>query len=56
VLAGIPAADPANYPLAGRVGTAAGETHGGASDPAHAFRFGLARVLDGIEALVSARS
>jgi AcrR family transcriptional regulator len=56
VLAGIPAADAANYPLASRVGQAAGEAHHAASDPAHTFRFGLARVLDGIETLISARS
>ncbi|MDT7800674.1 MAG: hypothetical protein QOI78_4107 [Actinomycetota bacterium] len=56
VLAGIPAADAANYPLASRVGQAAGETHNAASDAAHSFRFGLARVLDGIETLISARS
>ncbi len=55
VLAGIPAADPSHYPLASRVGTAAGETHGAAADPAFNFRFGLARVLDGIEALVRTR-
>lgn len=56
VLAGIPAADPANYPLGSRVGTTAGETHGAAVDPAYNFRFGLARVLDGIDALVRTRS
>ena len=55
VLAGIPAADAAHYPLASRVGQAAGETHNAAEDPAYTFRFGLARVLDGIEALVSER-
>ncbi|MFI5591062.1 TetR/AcrR family transcriptional regulator [Amycolatopsis sp. NPDC051758] len=55
VLAGIPAADAANYPLASRVGQAAGEAHNAAENPAYTFRFGLARVLDGIEALVSER-
>ncbi|EOD67578.1 TetR/AcrR family transcriptional regulator C-terminal domain-containing protein [Amycolatopsis vancoresmycina] len=55
VLAGIPAADAAHYPIASRVGQAAGEAHNAAENPAHAFRFGLARVLDGIEALVSER-
>ncbi|MEV6872277.1 TetR/AcrR family transcriptional regulator C-terminal domain-containing protein [Amycolatopsis sp. NPDC051128] len=55
VLAGIPAADAAHYPLSSRVGQAAGEFHNAAEDPAHAFRFGLARVLDGIEVLVSER-
>ncbi|MGW4522142.1 TetR/AcrR family transcriptional regulator [Amycolatopsis sp. NPDC004378] len=55
VLAGIPAADAAHYPIASRVGQAAGEAHNAAEDPAYTFRFGLARVLDGIEALVSER-
>jgi AcrR family transcriptional regulator len=47
--------DPARYPVAARVGAAAGEEHQAASDPAHAFAFGLERVLDGIEALVRSR-
>ncbi|HSK97370.1 MAG TPA: TetR/AcrR family transcriptional regulator C-terminal domain-containing protein, partial [Euzebyales bacterium] len=44
------------FPTASRVGTAAGETHGAAFSPEHAFEFGLQRVLDGIEALVRSRS
>ncbi|MEV6447999.1 TetR/AcrR family transcriptional regulator [Amycolatopsis sp. NPDC051716] len=55
VLAGIPAADAAHYPISARVGQAAGEAHNAAENPAYTFRFGLARVLDGIEALVSER-
>ncbi|SFW82486.1 TetR/AcrR family transcriptional regulator [Amycolatopsis australiensis] len=55
VLAGIPAAAPEHYPIASRVGQAAGEAHNAAEDPAYTFRFGLARVLDGIEVLVSER-
>jgi AcrR family transcriptional regulator len=47
--------DPARFPLAVRVGTAAGEEHQAAYDPEHAFAFGLQRVLDGIEALVRER-
>lgn len=43
------------FPIASRVGTAAGQAHGSAFDPAHAFEFGLARVLDGIEAFVRSR-
>jgi hypothetical protein len=43
------------YPLASRVGTAAGEAHGAASDPQHAFEFGLQRLLDGVEVLVQGR-
>ena len=44
--------DPAAYPLASRVGTAAGAAHGSAADPDHAYRFGLDRVLDGLAAFV----
>ncbi|OXM69705.1 TetR/AcrR family transcriptional regulator [Amycolatopsis vastitatis] len=55
VLAGIPAADAAHYPISSRVGQAAGEAHNAAENPAYAFRFGLARVLGGIEVLVSER-
>jgi hypothetical protein len=44
--------DPDAYPLAGRVGSAAGAAHGSAQDPAHAYRFGLARTLDGLAALI----
>jgi len=40
--------DPERHPLAARVGAAAGEAHGAAHDPAYAFEFGLARVLDGV--------
>jgi AcrR family transcriptional regulator len=47
--------DPAAYPLAGRVGAAAGEAHGSALDPDHAYRFGLQRVLDGLAPLVERR-
>ncbi|RKN43840.1 TetR/AcrR family transcriptional regulator [Streptomyces hoynatensis] len=42
--------DPARYPLATRVGTAAGSAHGAAYDPDHAYRFGLRLVLDGLAA------
>lgn len=44
------------YPIAARVGSAAGEAYGAAYDPDHAFEFGLQRVLDGIEALVRSRN
>jgi AcrR family transcriptional regulator len=44
--------DPAAYPLASRVGAAAGTAHGSAADPDHAYRFGLDRVLDGLAAFV----
>lgn len=47
--------DPQHYPVAARVGTTAGQHHQAASDPQHAFEFGLQRVLDGIEVLVQQR-
>jgi AcrR family transcriptional regulator len=53
LLAGV--ANPARYPLGSRVGTAAGQTHGAAADPGHTFRFGLARILDGIATLLAGR-
>ena len=40
------------YPLAVRVGSAAGAAHGSAHDPDHAYAFGLRRLLDGLAALV----
>ncbi|NUR87648.1 MAG: TetR/AcrR family transcriptional regulator [Nonomuraea sp.] len=48
-------ADPARFPVASRVGQAAGEAHQAAYDADHAFDFGLQRILDGIEALISSR-
>jgi len=45
--------DPTRYPISGRVGQAAGEEYGAPSDPERAFHFGLARVIDGIEAYVA---
>ena len=48
--------DPERFPLASRVGAAAGEAYGGPGSPTHAFEFGLARILDGIDALVATRS
>lgn len=44
-----------DYPLGTRVGTAAGMEYGSAIAPGRAFEFGLARVLDGIEVLISSR-
>ena len=46
-------ADPGDYPLAGRVGSAAGEAQGGAFDPERAYAFGLERTLDGLGALIA---
>ena len=47
--------DPRRFPLAARVGTAAGQEYQAATDPARAFEFGLARILDGVEVLVGGR-
>jgi AcrR family transcriptional regulator len=41
--------DPADYPLASRVGTAAGEEQGGAYDAGRAYEFGLTRIIEGLE-------
>jgi AcrR family transcriptional regulator len=46
--------DPARYAISGRVGQAAGDESGSPADHERAFRFGLARVIDGIEAYVAA--
>lgn len=44
--------DAERYPLASRVGTAAGQVQNAAFDPDRAYAFGLDRVLDGLEALI----
>jgi AcrR family transcriptional regulator len=48
--------DPARYPTAVRVGGAAGAEYGAAHDPARSFRFGLQRIIDGIDAFINAAS
>ncbi|WP_432523793.1 TetR/AcrR family transcriptional regulator C-terminal domain-containing protein [Kineococcus sp. SYSU DK006] len=48
--------DPARYPRAVRIGTAAGTANASAHDPGQAYRFGVQRVLDGIAALVEDRA
>jgi hypothetical protein len=47
--------DADKYPVAARVGAIAGETYQSAYDAKHGFEFGLARILDGVEALVRSR-
>lgn len=47
---------PEDFPLASRVGTAAGEQHGRAHDPEAAYAFGLERIADGVQALVRRRA
>jgi AcrR family transcriptional regulator len=46
--------DYSKYPLAASVGQAVGSAHGQAYDASHNFEFGLQRILDGIEVLVTA--
>jgi hypothetical protein len=48
--------DPAAFPRASRIGTAAGEARGGAFHPGHAYAFGLERVLDGLGVLIERRA
>lgn len=48
--------DENRYPTAARVGAAAGAAHGAAFNPGHAYEFGLQRVLDGLGALIEART
>lgn len=45
-----------DYPRATRVGSAAGAAQGAAYDPDRAWEFGLARVLDGLAALIEERA
>ena len=40
------------YPVSGRVGTAASTSYDAASDPVHEYEFGVARILDGVAALI----
>jgi AcrR family transcriptional regulator len=47
--------DEKRYPRASRVGTAAGQAHGSAHNPDHAYHFGLARLLDGLAPLLERR-
>ncbi|MFV2173246.1 TetR/AcrR family transcriptional regulator [Actinomadura sp. LOL_016] len=44
-----------DYPLSARVGTSAAIEYQGPVGPRHAFEFGLARILDGIEVLIASR-
>jgi hypothetical protein len=48
--------DPADYPLAVRVGTAAGTAHRAACNPQHAYDFGLQTTLSGLAALIGTAS
>lgn len=45
--------DDEKFPLAARVGAAAGQAFGSAYSADHAYRFGLARVLDGLEPVIN---
>ncbi|MBU2662301.1 TetR/AcrR family transcriptional regulator [Actinoplanes bogorensis] len=45
---------PGGYPISGRVGTAAGEEYNAIRDSERSFRFGLERILDGLEQMLTA--
>ncbi|MFI8565375.1 TetR/AcrR family transcriptional regulator [Rhodococcus sp. NPDC078407] len=45
--------DRERFPVSSRVGTAAATSYDAASDPVHAYLFGLERILDGVQALMS---
>lgn len=47
--------DMKRFPVAGRVGEATGAAYQGPAAPAHAFTFGLERILDGVALLVENR-
>jgi AcrR family transcriptional regulator len=47
--------DPARFPVAARVGQAAGQAHQAAHSPEHAYAFGLDRLLEGVAALIATR-
>ncbi|CCH77541.1 Transcriptional regulator, TetR family [Nostocoides japonicum T1-X7] len=48
--------DPARFPIGSRVGQAAGQAHQAAHNPEHAYRFGLERLIAGIDALIRSRT
>jgi AcrR family transcriptional regulator len=48
--------DPARYPTAVRVGSAAGAEYDAAHDPARSFKFGLQRIIDGIDGFINTAS
>jgi AcrR family transcriptional regulator len=47
--------DPERFPTAARVGAAVGADYEAVNHPERAFEFGLARLLDGLEAFIAAR-
>src|ERR1700674_661947 len=47
--------DETAYPIAARVGSAAGAAHGSAYSPGHAYTFGLERVLAGLSQLIDSK-
>lgn len=44
--------DASRYPHAARVGEAAGQEYGAASDPQRAYEFGVTAILDGVQAMI----
>jgi AcrR family transcriptional regulator len=48
--------DPTHFPIATRVGLSAGLEYEGASNPEHAFTFGIERILAGVAELIQAKN
>ena len=48
--------DPSQFPIAARVGQAAGERYQGAHDPEHAYHFGLQRLIEGVASHLATRN
>lgn len=48
--------DPSQFPVAARVGEAAGQAHQAAASPEHAFAFGLDRLIQGVESLINTKA
>jgi AcrR family transcriptional regulator len=48
--------DPSQFPVAARVGEAAGQAHQAAHSPEHAFAFGLDRLIQGVESLIETKA
>jgi AcrR family transcriptional regulator len=48
--------DASQFPIAARVGEAAGQAHQAAHNPEHAFAFGLDRLIQGVESLIETKA
>ncbi len=48
--------DPSQFPVAARVGEAAGQAHQAAHNPEYAFAFGLDRLIQGVQSLIETKA